>query len=163
MTRLLQWLNADNRKAMRFPLPGLVACYWAGGKPSACSIADISATGLYLITDERWFPGSLIPMTCKKLARRGRSERLDPRDDRGRPLGVGRSRSRILSSQDSSTCIVSRFHQREALTKSSATISEELNLAQRNHRRAGSRKCPGEFIPRAFLFSADSRAMQIKR
>ncbi len=76
ISRFLQWLETDNRKARRFPLPGLVACYWTADKPNACSIADISATGLYLITDERWFPGSLIPMTLQRAG----SVVEDPKD-----------------------------------------------------------------------------------
>jgi hypothetical protein len=45
-------------------IPGLVAYYWTGG--SAHKVADMSATGLYLVTNERWAPGTLIQMTLHK-------------------------------------------------------------------------------------------------
>jgi hypothetical protein len=66
MTRLLRWLATDRRKARRFPFPGLVAYYWTGGAPKACQIGDISTTGLYIVTEERWLPGSVIPMTLQR-------------------------------------------------------------------------------------------------
>ena len=73
MTRFLRWLATDRRKARRFPLPGLVAYYWTGGKPKRCSIGDISATGLYLFTNERWLPGSMIPMTLQRVGNAGQA------------------------------------------------------------------------------------------
>ncbi len=56
----------DMRKAPRDVVPGLAAYYWTGGSPSAHSIRDISATGLYVVTEERWYPGTLILMTLQE-------------------------------------------------------------------------------------------------
>jgi hypothetical protein len=56
----------DLRKASREPLPGLAAYYWTGGAPKAHSIRDISSTGLYVVTEERWYPGTLILMTLQE-------------------------------------------------------------------------------------------------
>jgi hypothetical protein len=53
----------DPRKAPREPAPGLSAHYWTGGPPKAHTIRDISATGLYIVNQERWSPGTLIRMT----------------------------------------------------------------------------------------------------
>jgi uncharacterized protein len=64
--RFLRWLSTDRRAAKRHPLPGLVAYYWTGGAPQAFHIADISFVGLYLLTDERWFPGTMILMTLQR-------------------------------------------------------------------------------------------------
>jgi hypothetical protein len=64
--RFLRWLSTDRRGSKRFPLPGLVAYYWTGGAPQAFHIADISSNGLYLLTDERWFPGTMILMTLQR-------------------------------------------------------------------------------------------------
>jgi len=58
--KFLRWLSTDRRSSKRHPLPGLVAYYWTGGAPQAFHIADISTHGLYLLTDERWFPGTMI-------------------------------------------------------------------------------------------------------
>jgi uncharacterized protein len=64
--RFLRWLSTDRRASKRNPLPGLVAYYWTGGAPQAFHIADISSVGLYLLTDERWFPGTMILMTLQR-------------------------------------------------------------------------------------------------
>jgi uncharacterized membrane protein (UPF0127 family) len=64
--RFLRWLSTDRRASKRHPLPGLVAYYWTGGAPQAFHIADISSVGLYLLTDERWFPGTMILMTLQR-------------------------------------------------------------------------------------------------
>lgn len=64
--RFLRWLSTDRRASKRHPLPGLVAYYWTGGAPQAFHIGDISAVGLYLLTEERWFPGTMILMTLQR-------------------------------------------------------------------------------------------------
>jgi hypothetical protein len=55
----------DLRSAPRESLPGLAAYYWTGAAPKAHSIKDISSSGLYVITEERWYPGTLILMTLQ--------------------------------------------------------------------------------------------------
>jgi uncharacterized membrane protein (UPF0127 family) len=55
----------DQRTALRESLPGLAAYYWTGAAPKAHSIKDISSAGLYVITEERWYPGTLILMTLQ--------------------------------------------------------------------------------------------------
>jgi PilZ domain len=66
--RLLRWLFPDinRRRAKRIPAPGLVAYYWTGGSPHSYEVANISATGLYLLTKERWAPETMIQMTLQK-------------------------------------------------------------------------------------------------
>ena len=65
--RFLKWLFPDvnQRRAKRFPTPNLVAYYWTGGAPYSYHVGDISATGLFLLTKERWAPGTLIQMTLQ--------------------------------------------------------------------------------------------------
>jgi len=55
----------DMRRAPRELTPGLAAYYWNGSAPKAHSIRDISSTGLYVVTEERWYPGTLILMTLQ--------------------------------------------------------------------------------------------------
>lgn len=62
---LERWWSPDPRKAPREPVPGLAAYYWTGGPPEAHQIKDISSTGLYVVTEERWYPGTLILMTLQ--------------------------------------------------------------------------------------------------
>jgi hypothetical protein len=56
----------EMRKAPRGGVPGLAAYYWTGASPRAHSIKDISSTGLYVVTEERWYPGTLILMTLQE-------------------------------------------------------------------------------------------------
>jgi hypothetical protein len=68
---LKRWWSPDPRtapelrNAPRESLPGLAAYYWTGAAPKAHSIKDISATGLYVVTEERWYPGTLVLMTLQ--------------------------------------------------------------------------------------------------
>ncbi len=80
--RLLRWLfpglvidepqaPVDRRRADRQSLPGLVAYYFTGGKPEPQRIANISVTGFYLHTDERWMPGTVVRMTLQRVGTKG--------------------------------------------------------------------------------------------
>lgn len=53
----------EPRKAPREMFPGLAAHFWTGGTPVDHGVRDISVTGLYVVTDERWFPGTQVRMT----------------------------------------------------------------------------------------------------
>jgi hypothetical protein len=71
VVRLLRCLfriptSADRRKRERLPAPGLAAYYWTGGEPKAYQLGNVSQSGLYLLTDERWRPGTRIVMTLQK-------------------------------------------------------------------------------------------------
>jgi hypothetical protein len=48
------------------PGNGLAAYYWNGDAPTAHGIRDISSTGLYIVTEERWYPGTLVLMTLQR-------------------------------------------------------------------------------------------------
>lgn len=61
----------DRRRAGRLPLPGLVAYFFTGGPPRPQRISDISVTGFYMHTQERWMPGTIIRMTLQKIGTRG--------------------------------------------------------------------------------------------
>lgn len=76
--RFLLWFfpeadNSDRRRASRLPAPDLVAYYWTGGAPKAYKLGNVSGSGLYLLTEERWLPGTRIVMTLQKV-RDGRSD-----------------------------------------------------------------------------------------
>lgn len=70
---LRNWLSSDRRRAHRKPLPGLVAYYWTGSTPRAYQIADISIAGLYLLTEDRWFPGTMVLMTLQRTDSLGKN------------------------------------------------------------------------------------------
>jgi Uncharacterized conserved protein len=60
---LQRWWSPDPRRAPRERAPGVAAYYWNGAAPKAHAVRDISATGLYVLTEERWYPGTLVLMT----------------------------------------------------------------------------------------------------
>jgi hypothetical protein len=55
----------DRRRADRMPSPELAAFFWTGGTPLEHRVRDISSTGLYLVTEDTWFPGTLIMITLQ--------------------------------------------------------------------------------------------------
>jgi len=63
---LERWWSPDPRKAPREVSPGLAAYYWNGSIPQAHGIRDISTSGLYVVTEERWYPGTLVLMTLQR-------------------------------------------------------------------------------------------------
>jgi hypothetical protein len=80
--RLLRWLfphlvidepdqPPDRRRADRQSLAGLVAYYFTGGSPEPQRIGNISVTGFYLHTDERWMPGTVVRMTLQRVGTKG--------------------------------------------------------------------------------------------
>jgi hypothetical protein len=44
-------------------LLGLAAYFWTGGAPLEHAVRDISPSGIYVLTDERWYPGTVVRMT----------------------------------------------------------------------------------------------------
>ena len=79
--RFLRWLfqvpaPADRRRGERIPAPGLVAYYWNGGEPKGHRLGDVSESGLYLLTEERWLPGTRIVMTLQKKHTTNASEEV---------------------------------------------------------------------------------------
>ncbi len=61
-----RWWSPDPRRAPRTPGNGLAAYYWNGDVPTAHGVRDISATGMYVVTEERWYPGTLVLMTLQR-------------------------------------------------------------------------------------------------
>jgi Flp pilus assembly protein TadG len=61
--KLKRWLlqeSEEPRRSARAALPELVVHYWGGTAPGAREIRDISETGAYIYTSERWYPGTII-------------------------------------------------------------------------------------------------------
>jgi hypothetical protein len=64
-----RWFLADRvekRRVARLDSPGLVAYWWTGGPNESKQVRDISASGIYVLTEERWYPGTHIQMTLAK-------------------------------------------------------------------------------------------------
>ena len=59
-------VGKERRKAERRAVPGLVAYYWDGGLPTPHPIREISLTGMYLLTKERWYLGTVVMMRLQQ-------------------------------------------------------------------------------------------------
>jgi hypothetical protein len=66
----------EHRRAPRIPVPGLVGFYFSGGHSQPHEIRNLSVMGFYMITDERWLPGTVIRITLQIIDSPGD----DPRD-----------------------------------------------------------------------------------
>lgn len=71
MSRFLRWLypgvyENERRKARRRYSPYLVAYDTTGGKMRVHLVGDISSTGIYLVTEERWAPGETRSLTLQR-------------------------------------------------------------------------------------------------
>jgi len=60
------FLSSERRKAERRPVPDFVAYYPLDSELRVANIKDISSTGAYLITEDRWEPGTILPLTLQK-------------------------------------------------------------------------------------------------
>jgi len=68
--KLKQWLLADDqekelRRAERRAGPEVVVHYWDGAAPEGRQIRDISETGAYIYTEERWYLDTIIRMVLQ--------------------------------------------------------------------------------------------------
>jgi uncharacterized protein len=89
--KLISSPPADPRRAPRLEIPWLGAYFFTGGKPVAYTIRDISATGMYVITEERWYPGTVIRVTLtdRRQPTRDRSFTINAKVVRPANDGVG--------------------------------------------------------------------------
>ena len=58
--------SKDRRSTERYSAPHLAAYYWTGAHAPPHSVRDISSTGTYLVTEDRWHPGTLLMITLQK-------------------------------------------------------------------------------------------------
>jgi Flp pilus assembly protein TadG len=63
MGGLSRWLEnrpEDKRRAARLADPSLLVYYWDGSVPEGRRIRDISSSGAYVVTPERWYVGTIV-------------------------------------------------------------------------------------------------------
>lgn len=58
------------KRAERYSNPRALAYYWDGGMPAGRRLKNISITGAYLYTPERWYIGTIITVTLRRLCER---------------------------------------------------------------------------------------------
>ena len=61
--RLLLGDHVDPRRAPRESPPGLITYFFTGGTPAGEPVRDISATGMFIVTVEHWYPGTVVRFT----------------------------------------------------------------------------------------------------
>ncbi|MDR3736113.1 MAG: PilZ domain-containing protein [Acidobacteriaceae bacterium] len=86
------WSEERRQAERRASLP-LLAYYWDGAEPKSHPVRNISPEGMYLLTDQRWYPNTLLSMTLtrtdKTEADPYRAIRLTARVVRSGSDGVG--------------------------------------------------------------------------
>jgi hypothetical protein len=55
----------EHRKTERQRAPQLNAYYWNGANAMPHSVRDISSTGAYIVTEERWHSGTILMVTLQ--------------------------------------------------------------------------------------------------
>ncbi len=65
MSWLARMLFQEHRKTERQRAPQLDAYYWNGANAVPHSVRDISSTGAYIVTEERWHPGTILMVTLQ--------------------------------------------------------------------------------------------------
>jgi hypothetical protein len=63
LERFLSAEPDDKRTALRESIPGLTAFFFTGGAPVPHGIRDVSQTGMFVLTEERWYPGTVVRIT----------------------------------------------------------------------------------------------------
>jgi hypothetical protein len=66
---------AERRKDKRVRTHGLRAFYSVGSEQVETRIKDISPTGIFLDTDQRWMPGTVVPLTLEQKSLLSKSSR----------------------------------------------------------------------------------------
>lgn len=72
VTRVLRWLYPElappqnSRRAIRRTAPELMAYHWVDGQPHPLEIGDISSSGVYVKTEDRWQPGERISLILQR-------------------------------------------------------------------------------------------------
>jgi hypothetical protein len=64
--RLLRWLYPDQRKTNRHALPPLVAHLGSIPTSRGYKVGDVSSSGFYMLTSERWLSGTEMLVTLQR-------------------------------------------------------------------------------------------------
>jgi len=56
----------EPRRVPRLRVAALISYYWDGDRPSPHGVRDISDSGMYVYTRERWYPGTFVLMRLER-------------------------------------------------------------------------------------------------
>lgn len=123
--------SSDKRRAERKVGPPLIAHYWTGAAPAGQGIQDISSTGLYLQTEQRWYPGTIVKIILQRtntdgaedgaedsIAVQAKAVRMDSNGvgfafvlEKAQPPRPGQSRLDVVADQNSLEEFLARVHE----------------------------------------------------
>jgi hypothetical protein len=76
MKRFMRWLLPDQRVAHRHAMPPITAYLGMVRSSKEFTVGDVSVAGFYLITEERWIPGTGFPVTLERKDEAGMGRTL---------------------------------------------------------------------------------------
>ncbi len=114
-------MSRDQRTAPRHLAPRLVAYYWDGAAPAARCIRDISSTGLYLLTAQRWYPGTLVTITLQRT----------DKDDAGKHPAIA-VQARVIRTGEDGVAFSFVLPQTADARRVQQYVAEGVELADRN-------------------------------
>jgi hypothetical protein len=76
MKRLMRWLVPDQRVANRHVMPPLTAYLGMVRTSKEFKVGDVSVAGFYMLTEERWIPGTGFPVTLERTDAAGQGRTL---------------------------------------------------------------------------------------
>ena len=77
LKKMAQWLlqeDKEPRHATRSSSPELVVHYWDGSAPEGRQLRDISESGAYIYTPERWYLGTIVRIILQGYQTRTRPD-----------------------------------------------------------------------------------------
>ena len=76
MKRFMKWLLPDQRVARRHGMPPLTAYLGMVRSSKEYVVGDVSVAGFYLVTEDRWIPGTGFPITLERTDEAGLGQKL---------------------------------------------------------------------------------------
>jgi len=71
MKRLIRWICPDQRVANRQAMPPLIAWLGMVRTSKEYKVGNVSVAGFYMITEDRWIPGTSFPVTLERTDEAG--------------------------------------------------------------------------------------------
>lgn len=76
MKRFMRWLVPDQRVANRHAMPPLTAYLGQVRTSKEFKVGDVSVAGFFMLTEERWIPGTGFPVTLERTDEAGQGRTL---------------------------------------------------------------------------------------
>jgi hypothetical protein len=113
-------MSEQRRSARRHVEPRLVAFYWHGVVPQPRHIRNVSVGGFYLLTEDRWYPGTLITMTLQRTEK----------DDDGTSSSIA-VQARVIRSGEDGVAVKFVFPRAEQRREVKSIIAQGVDLADK--------------------------------